>query len=327
MPANTTSRIEAASRVPVWPIDPAWFRCEYVEKHRTLTDIAHEVGASISAVSRFATRQGIPVIRDPRVQHEPSLEKGKTHGPRTLPRPRSSAIDPDWLRREYVGNRRAASELARELGVATSTVHRQVKKLGFRVAPRPTPKKPKKDPVVRPRCDVDPAWLREQYLEKQRTLTDIARELDMSLSTLAKVAKTQGIRVTRGPRPRRKRPERVKRCSIVDLEWLYRGFVVNGRSLTDMAREGGVTASTLRRQARRHHIGDARRQAHNQTSIDLGWLRREHVDNHRALSDMAREIGMATSSLRRQAVKHGIGAPQRRRTRQPVTAAQRVIAD
>ena len=294
-------------------IDPAWLRCEYVEKHRTLTDIAAEVGASISAVSRFATRQGIPVIRDPRVLHESSHAKAKTDGPRTPPPGRSSAIDPDWLRREYVGNRRGASELARELGVATSTVHRQVKKHGYGVAPRRTPKKPEKDPVVRKRRDVDPAWLRAEYLEKQRTLTDIARELGMSLSTLAKLAKTQGLSVTRGPRPGRKRSEPVKRRAVVDLEWLYREFVVNDRSLTDMAREGGVTASTLRRQARRHHIGDAQRQAHNQTSIDLDWLHREYVDNNRALSDMACEIGMATSSLRRQAVKHGIGASKRGR--------------
>ncbi len=62
---------------PRLAIDPAWFRCEYVEKHRTLTDIAHEVGASISAVSRFATRQGIPVIRDPRVSTSPALRRAR----------------------------------------------------------------------------------------------------------------------------------------------------------------------------------------------------------------------------------------------------------
>ena len=309
-------------------IDPAWFRCEYVEKHRTLTDIATEIGASISAVSRFATRQGIAVIRDPRVLHESSPAKAKTDGPRTPPRRRSSAINPDWLRREYVVNRRAASELARELGVATSTVHRQVKKHGYSVPPRRTPTKPKKDPVVRQRRDVDPDWLRAEYLDKQRTLTDIARELGMSLSALAKLAKTQGLSVTRGPRPGRKRSEPVKRRSMLDLEWLYREFAVNDRPLTDMAREGGVTASTLRRHARRHHIGDAQRQAHNQTSIDLDWLRREYVDNNRTLSDMACEIGMATSSLRRQAVKHGIGASKRgRRTFQEATAAQQFIDD
>jgi transposase-like protein len=105
------------------------------------------------------------------------------------------------------------------------------------------------------------------------------------------------------------------------LHWLHREFEVNGRTLADMAGEAGVTPSALRRQARRHHIGDARRQAYQETSIDLDWLRHEHVDNHRTLSDMAREIGMATSSLRRQAVKHGIGAPQRPRPRRrPATA-------
>jgi AraC-like DNA-binding protein len=297
---------------PRLTIDPGWFQCEYVEKHRTLTDIANEIGASISAVSRFATRHGIPVIRDPRLLHTSSKVKSKTDGPKTPPRGRLSAIDPHWLRREYVVNRRAASEVARELGVATSTVHRQVKKHGFTVPPHPTPKKPPKDPVVRPRRDVDPDWLRDEYLQNERTLTDIARDLGMSLSTLAKLAKTHGLEVKRGrPRGERKRSEPVKRRSKVDLDWLHREFVVNDRSLTDMARERGVTANTLRRHARQHHIGDAQRQAHNQTSIDLDWLHREYVINNRTLSDMAREIGMATSSLRRQAVKHGIGASMR----------------
>ena len=294
-------------------IDPAWLRCEYVEKHRTLTDIAAEVGASLSAVSRFATRRGIPVIRDPRVRRDPRPTKATTHAPRTPPRRRSSAIDPDWLRREYVVNRRAASDLARELGVATSTVHRQVNKRGFSVEPRPRPTTPKKDPKPRPGCDVDPAWLRTRYLDDQRTLTDIAGELGISPSTMSALAKREGLQVKRGPRPGQKRPKQATPRSTIDLQWLHREFEVNGRSLADMADEAGVTASTLRRQARRHHIGDARRRAYQETSIDLDWLRHEHVDNHRALSDMAREIGMATSSLRRQAVKHGFGAPQRRR--------------
>ena len=294
-------------------IDPAWLRCEHMEKHRTLTDIAAEVGASLSAVSRFAARQGIPVIRDPRVLRDPRPTKVTTHAPRTPPRRRSSAIDPDWLRREYVVNRRTASDLARELGVATSTVHRQVKKYGFSVAPRPRPTTPKKDPKPRPRCDVDPAWLRTRYHDEGRTLTDIAGELGISPSTMSALAKRQGLQVKRGPRPSQKRPKQAKPRSTIDLQWLHREFEVNGRSLADMADEAGVTASTLRRQARRHHIGDARRRASQETSIDLDWLRHEHVDNHRTLSDMAHEIGMATSSLRRQAVKHGIGAPQRRR--------------
>lgn len=43
--------------------DPAWFRREYVEKCRTLTDIANEIGTSVWVLSRFARRHGIPVVR------------------------------------------------------------------------------------------------------------------------------------------------------------------------------------------------------------------------------------------------------------------------
>ncbi|MCU1694264.1 MAG: hypothetical protein JWR34_327 [Mycobacterium sp.] len=325
-------------------IDPAWFRHEYVENHRTLTAIANDIGVSISCVSRFATRQGIPIVRDPRVLRRPTTTaKSTTDGPKTPPHRRPSAIDPDWLRREYVLKRRSAAELANELGVATSTVHRQVKKHEFYVSPPSKPKKvppskqkkvrprakPKEQPVVRQLPDVDPEWLRAEYdwlrtehQDRQRTLTDIARDIGTSVNEVSRLAKRHGLAVRRGrPRlPGRVHAETVQRRQKVSLDWLHREFVVNERPFAELAREIGVTASTLRRQARQHHIGDTERRNHNQTSIDLDWLHREYVINNRSLDDMAREIGMATSSLRRQAVKHDIGTSKRERHRCAIDA-------
>ena len=197
-------------------IDPGWFRRQYVENHRTLTDIANDIGASISAVSRFATLQEIPIVRDPRVLRKPTNKtKSSTDRPKAPPHGRSSAIDPSWLRHEYVVKRRSVAELADELGVAKSTVNRQVKKHGFSVPPSRKPTKPKKEPVTRQRLHVDPDWLRQEYQEKQRTLTDIARELGISLSTLSRLAQNHGLAIKRGRQPRPVRA-RTENCQTPD---------------------------------------------------------------------------------------------------------------
>ena len=47
-------------------LDSAWFRHEYVDNDRTLTDIANEIGYTTAAVSTLAHRLGIPVIGHPR---------------------------------------------------------------------------------------------------------------------------------------------------------------------------------------------------------------------------------------------------------------------
>jgi hypothetical protein len=122
--------------------------------------------------------------------------------PKAPPHGRTSAIDPDWLRGEYVVKGRSAHELADELGVAISTVHRHVRKHGFKVPAVSTPKKPRKQQVVRKRPLVDPVWLRGEYEGKHRTLTDIAQELGVSLSWLAVRAKAHGLELRKGP-PRR----------------------------------------------------------------------------------------------------------------------------
>jgi transposase-like protein len=61
-----TYGIELRSPHITRPIDPDWIYHEYVEEHRTITDMAQEIGVSIQALSRRAKSIGIAVWRDPR---------------------------------------------------------------------------------------------------------------------------------------------------------------------------------------------------------------------------------------------------------------------
>ena len=54
------------------PDNLGWLYEEHVVKQRTITDIAQDIGVSISALSRAAQKDGIPVCRDPRKPRQPS---------------------------------------------------------------------------------------------------------------------------------------------------------------------------------------------------------------------------------------------------------------
>ena len=43
------------------PVDPAWFHHQYVNQRRTLRELGHEMGRSVSRMSRIAKDYGIPI--------------------------------------------------------------------------------------------------------------------------------------------------------------------------------------------------------------------------------------------------------------------------
>lgn len=112
---------QCASRRRV-KIDPVWFRIEYVQKRRTLTDIADEVGCSINAVSGFAKRQGIPVVFHPVSRDNGQARRGDR---------RRLEVDAAWLRAEYHDKQRTLVGIAQELGMSDSVVGMRAREHGI----------------------------------------------------------------------------------------------------------------------------------------------------------------------------------------------------
>jgi TniQ len=55
------------------------------------------------------------------------------------------------------------------------------------------------------RCPVDPNWIYQEHVVKQRTLTDMADQMGVTISTVSRKAKKYGIAVSREPRRQRAR--------------------------------------------------------------------------------------------------------------------------
>lgn len=103
---------EPAARPPgqqpgVTYLDPAWLRREYLTWHRSLDDIADQVGCTIQTLNRFARDHGIPVRPRGTSSYMPAGSAPGIH-PRDLPDP---------LRRALIGPR-ARGRLDRLLVIA-----------------------------------------------------------------------------------------------------------------------------------------------------------------------------------------------------------------
>ena len=93
----------------------------------------------------------------------------------------------------------------------------------------------------------DEEWLREQYVERERTTTDIADELGCSASTVQLWLKKHGIGTRQGgwqcPDGRLK-----------DADWLREQYVERERTIYDIADGLGCHANTVQRWLKRHGI-------------------------------------------------------------------------
>ena len=137
--------------------DEGWLREKYVEEHRTTTEIAEECGCAPSTVSTWLNKHDI---------------EARPPGGGGPPAPDERLTDADWLREQYVEQRRNTHEIADVCGCARSTVSRWLNK--HDIETRTT-----KNPVTDHRLG-DADWLREQHVEQRRSAPDIAEECGCS---------------------------------------------------------------------------------------------------------------------------------------------------
>jgi len=253
---------------PTRPLIAEWLHQQYVVNQRSLADIAREVGVSSRTIRRRVIELGIPVRDKPQsalslsitaewihqehvVNHRTfgnmAKEAGVSHGTLrakakqwAIPvsrTPRADAITAEWIRQEHVVNRRTLADMAEEAGVNSKTMSLKAKKWGIPV---------RRSPQSNLRVPITADWIYQEHVVNRRTLTDMAKEAGVNYKTLSLKAKEWGIPVDRGPQSNPTLP--------ITADWIHREHVVNGRTLTDMAKEAGVSDSTLGRKAKRWGI-------------------------------------------------------------------------
>jgi IS30 family transposase len=94
--------------------------------------------------------------------------------------------DPEWLAEQY--NDRSAAQIARELGVWTTTVTDAMRRHDIETLPPGEWQRRQRAPELD-----DPQWLADNY--NTRRVSDIATELNVTVSTVSGALRRNGITV------------------------------------------------------------------------------------------------------------------------------------
>ena len=94
--------------------------------------------------------------------------------------------DEEWLRREYVDKRRSTPDIGKECGVTATTISDWLKRHGIKTrsqseAQRSQGKHTNKE------------WLRDQYIENERSMADIGGECGVTAATVLKYLRKYNI--------------------------------------------------------------------------------------------------------------------------------------
>lgn len=187
-------------RIPEPLRDETWIRQRYLGDGLTQQQIADEIGCNRLTVLRAMQRLEI-AAKDSKKQ----AGEGIIH---------PELYDERWLRRQYVENGLTTRKIARLIGSDSGNVYRALKQFGITT---------KKRGDGRRGVPVDvklgnSTWLRKQYWDEDKSLSDVAKSLGTGAATVLKWMVFHGIsrkpRITKGSAVPRKWVEKQKRNTV-----------------------------------------------------------------------------------------------------------------
>jgi transposase-like protein len=145
----------------------------------------------------------------------------------------------------------------------------------------------------------DSDWLREQYVDRERTTADIAEECGVTHQTISTWLDKHGIETRFSGELTDER--------LADADWLREQYVDRERSAADIAEECGCHNSTIRRWLDKHGI-ETRSSGRDSDErlTDADWLREQYVDRRRSTVDIAEERDCHYTTVLRWLDRHGI---------------------
>ena len=155
-------------------IDMAWLEHQYSDLNRSALDIASELGVDVGTVLSRLRKHNIKV-RNNRLSAMMAIMSLDAC---------NRLNDPTWLHAQYVVRGRSAPNIASELGVTRSSVTNALKR--FEIFMRSTAESNHLSRIssdARAKLD-NPAWLKDEYLNKMRNSNDIASECNVSGHTI-----------------------------------------------------------------------------------------------------------------------------------------------
>jgi predicted transcriptional regulator len=249
---------------------------EYQVKGRSIADIADEVGVSEQSVLRYLHKHGIPVRRG---RAATPLEPETTPGrPAWLER----VLTEELLQREYVERGRSAREIAATLGVSEQSVLRYLHRHDIEVrAGRGAG------------ASFSREYLEREYVERERSLSDIGREHGVTGETVRKWLQRYGIE--------RRHTERRAEISDDDLVRRY----LAGQTVARIAADLGVSATTV---SKRLGAAGVERRRSRPAAVTGDHLHREYVERGRTMAEIGADLGVSATTVRKYLDRFGIAA-------------------
>ena len=135
--------------------DEEWLREQYVEKGKTQTELSELCGCSQVTISRWVEKYNLSADQ------------------RTIDSPRLK--DESWLREKYEIEGMSSRDIADECGCSRGTVVNRLKEHQIRVEDKYNRQYPRLN---------ERGWLFEEYVEKKRTISDIAKQCSCAPMTV-----------------------------------------------------------------------------------------------------------------------------------------------
>lgn len=159
----------------------------------------------------------------------------------------------------------------------------------------------------------DEEWLRKKYCEERMSSVEIARELDVTGTTIRNWLERHDIQIrSQGPQ---KGSSLGDTSNLKDEDWLREEYVGESKSTYQIASELDVGQQTVSNWLQNHGIeirGPKERARTNRSSHkdkrleNAEWLRKEYEEKGRSMHDIAREIGVTHPAVKYRLDQYGI---------------------
>lgn len=145
--------------------------------------------------------------------------------------------------------------------------------------------------------DISKSQLREMYVEKGRTCSEISEECNLSHSTIHRKLKKYDIeRRDSGPRPM------FGDEKYHQISWLREKFHGEGLSYTEIANVCGVSKQTIYKSAKRVGLDTNRDTRYR----DHDWFYEEYIEKDKTLKEISNKCGVSRVTIQDWRKKHNI---------------------
>ena len=197
----------------------AWLRKQYLDKEQTQAEIAEQCGCAPPTVSQWLTRHNIKTrskgarVSDNRLENE------------------------SWLHTQYVVKKRSPGEIAQECECSLTTVNRWLDLHGL-------DKNNGSDTATEGLKNEE--WLREQYIDKEKTQKEIGQKCDRSKTAVCIAMRKHGIKAREQNKP--------GFAKLESESWLREQYVEKNQSVREISEAYNCDVQTVIIHLRKHGI-------------------------------------------------------------------------